>query len=332
VTHPLSVSGLEVTVRGRPLLRGIDFTVEDGGLVGLVGESGSGKTVLLRTLLGISPLPAPDVRGVVRYGPRRGSIVEVAAASLGRRGLPPSLGRGWASYVFQHPMEALDPFRTVGELLTAAVRAGEGSRGPEARRRGLHWLEAVRLPNPEALLRVHPHELSGGMAQRVTIAAALATRPRLLIADEPTTGLDWGVRRDIVDLLGELCQAEGMAMVLVAHDLSVIRHLCDRVLVLYQGVLVEDAPRDEIFHPGPGLHPYTRALQEAVARLHEGHARPSGAVPPPSTSHSAAGCPFAPSCALRAADPQLSRPCVDVLPPMRSRPGPHLVRCHGVLP
>ena len=334
MTSPLlSISGLTVRAGSPPRarLRDIDLSIAPGELVGLVGESGSGKTILLRTVLGISPVRHGAVEGRVRYTARSGGVVDSAADALGRGGLPPGLERGWASYVFQHPMEALDPLRRVGAQLLAAVAVGDGSRGDEARRRAIRWLEAVRLPDPERVLDRHPHELSGGMAQRITIALALATRPVLLVADEPTTGLDWSVRRGVVELIAQLCRDEGMALVLVAHDLAVIRHLCERVLVLYQGVLVEDAARGSIFEPGPGRHPYTRLLQESVARIEQGRHEGIEAAAP-TQQDSEGGCPFLARCPLALPPAAWATRCRDILPRFTTVAAAHRVRCHAERP
>ena len=272
------------SVRARervPVVRSIDFDLRRGEVCCVVGESGSGKTVLWRSLLGISRAGLAVSRGT--------AVLHTEAGPCELRG-----GRGpragWAGYVFQHPRESLDPFRTVGSQVAESIALAGRSPTPadvEAR------LAEVQLKDPASVAALHPHELSGGMAQRVAIAVALAAEPALLVADEPTTGLDWSVRREVVDLLGRLAADHGTTLVLISHDFAVVRRLASRVIVLYRGERMEDGPRGAFFEPGPGLHPYTRELQERARALSEG--RPPPVVPEGEASD--VGCRYAHRCA-----------------------------------
>jgi len=276
----------------------VSFTLGRGEVVALVGESGSGKTVMMRSLLGIASARPGVLAGKATAFTAEGEASLAPRPPLRMRALP-SLRPGWAGYVFQHPLEALDPFQTVGRQVASSVRlARPRASKAELHEHAVHWLSRVALPRPSAVAALHPHELSGGMAQRVAIAVALATEPRLLVADEPTTGLDWSVRREVLDLLAELQDQQGLTLLLITHDFSVVRHIADRVLVLYRGRLVEDGPRSAFFTPGPGEHPYSRELQARVAALEEGR-------PPPPSLRAPAGqaglsCPYVARCARMA--------------------------------
>ena len=331
----VQVTGLSVAVTD-PLLGvpvvvvdEVSFSLGRGEVVALVGESGSGKTVLSRALLGIGPASPGVVEGravaLTDDGER-----PLAPRRRGRRALP-ELRPGWASYVFQHPQESLDPLQTVGRQVEASVAVAhpKASRA-ERRERAERWLASVALDDPAAVARLHPHELSGGMAQRVAIAVALATEPRLLVADEPTTGLDWSVRRAVLDLLLRLQAEQGLTLLLVTHDFSVVKHMADRVLVLYAGRVVEDGPRSAFFGDDvQGEHPYSRELQARVRALQEG--RP----PPPSlrgpSGPYGASCAYARRCARLAAGPEeLQIRCWSELPELEPfEAQDHLVACFG---
>ncbi len=293
---------VRVTPRGtrEPLavVRGVSFEVERGSTTCIVGESGSGKTMLMRSILGISAARPGVTGGQAWFLPTGAAQARAVLAPAGRRHRRPlrRLRRGWAGYVFQHPREALDPFRSVGAQVRDSVRvAHPDAPRADLERRAIEWLERVRLEDPAGVAGLHPHELSGGMAQRVAIAVALGTEPEFLVADEPTTGLDWSVRRGVVDLLTGLCGERAMTLVLISHDFQVVEHLADRVLVMYGGELLEDGPASAFFAPGPGRHPYTRQLQERVEELNSG--RPDGRVDRAVFGEPAAvGCRFAHRC------------------------------------
>lgn len=318
----LHVEGLRVDVTPRDartprtVLRAVDLEVPGERVTCVVGESGSGKTLLMRSLLGISPARP----GIV--GGRATCVRTDEEHDLRGRLLPP----GTAAYVFQHAAQSLDPFRTVGSQVSDSV----GVAHPEADRRerwsrAVAWLERVRLHDPEGTAHLHPHELSGGMAQRVAVAVALATEPDLLVADEPTTGLDWSVRREIVELLLSLRAERGMTMVLVSHDFQVVEAAADRVVVMLGGEIVEAGPRGVFFDGEGPQHPYSAALYRRARALSAGELVGEGSLAP----QAGAGCPHAASCALLAARPQApwAGRCASEVPPLLERAPAHRVRC-----
>ncbi len=316
---------VRVTPRGASapvaVVRGASFEVERGSQTCIVGESGSGKTILMRSILGISSARPGVTGGQAWFTPQGAEQSRAVLEPAGRRRRRPlrRLRRGWAGYVFQHPHEALDPFRSVGAQVLDSVRvARPGAPREEQRRQARDWLDAVRLSDPEGVARLHPHELSGGMAQRVAIAVALGTEPEFLVADEPTTGLDWSVRREIVELLGSLCRERGMTLVLISHDFAVVERMAERVLVMYRGELLEDGPR-EAFFPGPGRHPYTEELQARVHELETGEG--TDRDPPPPTPPSEDGCRYAHRC------PHVTDDCRAATPPDRRITPDHRARC-----
>ena len=326
----LTVQGLDVQVTDpvtnapTQVLHGCTLTLQRGAIVALVGESGSGKTIMMRTLLGITDAWPGATAGSATVHTDVGPVPLLGRRS--RRRALPGLRGGWASYVFQHPFEALDPFQTVGRQVGASVRVAHpalGRAGVEAKVE--EWLAAVALPEPAGVARLHPHELSGGMAQRVAIAVALATEPELLVADEPTTGLDWSVRRDVLDLLVRLQRERDLTLLLITHDFAVVRHIADRVLVLFRGRLVEDGPRAAFFEPGPGRHPYARELQERVRALEAGQAPPEI----PSGTAQATGCPYRHRCALRLTLDDPAR-CDGDEPALRDVAPDHRAACHAL--
>ena len=257
VTDPVSGAPVEV-------VRSCSFELPRGEVVALVGESGSGKTIMLRTVLGISDAWPGVVGGTARVLPKGGEPVPLLGARQRRRALP-GLRGGWAAYVFQHPREALDPFQTVGRQVGDSVRiVHPGLKGPDLAGKVEEWLTAVALPDPAAVAQLHPHELSGGMAQRVMIAASLARGARLLFADEPTTGLDTTVKARIVELFSELRRTESLAMVVISHDLGVVASLADRVVVMKAGDVLETQPVAAVTRRDPSLHEYTKRLIGAV--------------------------------------------------------------------
>jgi ABC-type dipeptide/oligopeptide/nickel transport system ATPase component len=302
------------------VVRGIDFDLRRGEVCCVVGESGSGKTVLWRSLLGISRAQVRVSAGTAKLKVS-GREYEIGEGR-GARQRP-----GWAGYVFQHPIESLDPFRTVGSQVRESIRLARSSVSQD----DVHArLAEVRLKDPASVARLHPHELSGGMAQRVAIAVALAAEPELLVADEPTTGLDWSVRREVMDLLRRLAADHGTTLVVISHDFAVVRRLAHRVIVLYRGERMEDGPRDAFFEPGPGLHPYTRELQSRARALATGDPPPPvPAEEPPGD----VGCRYAHRCALihsASAPEALAKTCRSGAPADRRPAVDHGVRCVAV--
>ncbi len=271
------------------VVRNVNFDVHRGEAVGIVGESGSGKTVTAKALIGLLGDGGRVLGGSISFdGASMGRLSRVELARLRGSGI---------GFIPQEPMNTLDPVFTIGSQLREVIRRHDRSSRPATTARAIELLELVGLPDPAGVLRKYPHELSGGMAQRVGIALALAGRPKLLIADEPTTALDVTVQQQILDLLVELRARFGMALVLVTHDWGVLADVCDRAVVMYAGEVVEQATVDELY--ATPLHPYTRALIAANPHGAEpGVPLPSipGQVPAPALWP--VGCHFANRCPL----------------------------------
>jgi len=293
---------------------GITLDVRAGEVLGLVGESGSGKSVTATAMLRLIRPPGRIVRGVIRFEGRDllGLSEEAMRAVRGSE----------IAMVFQSPRTALNPVLPVGWQIERLYRLHEGLGGAEARRRMLEMLSLVGIPEPARRARQYPHQLSGGMCQRVMIAMALATSARLLIADEPTTGLDVSIAAQILDLLRDLGRRTGVSILLITHDLGVVAGLCDRVAVMHAGQLVEVADVRTLFRDP--AHPYTRALLRSIPRVDREltmepipGAVPSVLAPPP-------GCRYADRC------PDVRDAC------RARRPSPidlaehHEVACHAV--
>jgi peptide/nickel transport system ATP-binding protein len=252
----LDITNLHLEIDDRPVLRGVSLSISPGQVVGLVGESGAGKTMVGRVVLGIQPRNARITAGQVIFAERDITL-------LSERDRARLLGRDIA-LVPQNPMTALNPVARIEPQITDVLRMHLGLDRTAARVRALELLQAVHLREPERLLRQYPHELSGGMRQRVLIAIAFACKPRLIIADEPTTALDVTVQRQILRLLKELQETSGTAVLFITHDLGVVSKICDDVNVLYGGRILESAPVAQLFqHPA---HAYTRALMAATPR------------------------------------------------------------------
>jgi peptide/nickel transport system ATP-binding protein len=290
---------------------GVSFTLERGRVVCLLGESGSGKSVTLRAIVRLNAGARTtgqillDGRDVLALSPRE--IRE------GRRGA--------AAMVFQEPMTALDPVYTIGAQIEETVRRHRNVNRIDARIRARELLDLVQIPSPERCLGAYPHELSGGMRQRVMIAIALACEPKLLLADEPTTALDVTVQAQILWLLRDLQRRLGVGLILVTHDLGVAAEIADVALVMYAGRIVEQATIDRLFaHP---VHPYTRGLMGATVRRGQ---RGRALVPipgaPPNLAALPPGCAFTPRCTLATAICHTVRPALEPLDPS------HAARCH----
>jgi peptide/nickel transport system permease protein len=287
----LSVRGLSVGVDGgTPLVTDVSFDVEQGTVLGLVGESGCGKTMTALSLLGLLPSGVSATGGRILWNGRN-------LASAAERDMEGIRGRDIA-LISQEPMRALDPMFTVGYQLTAAIRRLRNMGKAEARAEAISLLEKVGIVDAGRILRTYPHQISGGMAQRVAIALALSGHPRLLVADEPTTALDVTVQAEILSLLRSLVKDTGMSVVLVTHDLGVVADICDNVAVMYAGQVVESGRTASILD-NP-RHPYTLALLAAdphantAADMPERLATISGQVPQPKDWP--AGCRFLARC------------------------------------
>jgi oligopeptide/dipeptide ABC transporter ATP-binding protein len=292
---------------------GVSFDVGRGEIVGIVGESGSGKSATCLSILRLLPVNGRIVSGTLSLG---GAELQ----SLPERAMRDVRGRRIAM-IFQDPMTSLNPYLRIGEQLAEACVIHLGLTQAAAEARALELMKRVRIPDAERRLRSHPHELSGGMRQRVMIAMALLCDPELLIADEPTTALDVTIQAQILELLLELRRERGLAIILVTHDLGVVASVCDRVLVMYAGRIVESAPARELFR-NP-LHPYTQALLRSLPRVDgaEGEMLESiPGMPPRLDGGRFTECAFAPRCryvhdACRVAEPAL----VDVTNARRRR-------------
>ncbi|MBN6051102.1 ABC transporter ATP-binding protein [Nonomuraea sp. RK-328] len=268
----------------RPAIDRMSLTVAENETVGLVGESGSGKSLTARAVLGLLP------EGVQTGGAIRMDGADVLAMS------PASLRRHRthaAAMIYQDPRAAISPFRRIGDFLTEILREEIGARA--ARARAVELLGMVGLPEPERHVRQHPHELSGGMLQRVVIAAALAGEPRLLLADEPTTALDVTTQAEIIRLLRDLRARTRTGMLFITHDLELAAMICDRVYVMYAGRVMETGPTRRLF--ARPRHPYTAGLLAATPRVaHGGTLPPPIPGRPPDLLSALPGCPFTPRC------------------------------------
>ncbi|MGF6403112.1 peptide/nickel transport system ATP-binding protein [Pseudomonas frederiksbergensis] len=286
----LEVEGLTVSFPGLfktvQAVRGIDLKIRRGEILGLVGESGSGKSMTAMSCLGLMP-EAARLGGSVRVA---GQQVNGASASQ-----LAVLRGGGAAMIFQNPMKALNPFFTVGRQMIDVIGCHRQLSKAEIRAEALSSLEAVSMPDPSLALAKYPHQMSGGQLQRVVIAMALACRPKLLIADEPTTALDVTVQAQIIALLRKLAREQDLAILFITHNLGVVASLCDRVAVMYAGEVVESGPVGEVFKRP--AHPYTLKLMGTVPKLGQGP-QPLGFIPGqvPNMAAPPAGCAFNPRC------------------------------------
>ena len=296
-------------------VNGVSFDVRAGETLGVVGESGCGKSVTALSVLRLIPSPPGRIKaGRILF--REEDLLRVSTERM-------RLIRGnEISMVFQEPMTALNPVYTVGNQIEEAIRLHQKVDRREARRRTIAMLEHVGIPSPEERVDAYPHQLSGGMRQRVMIAMALSCRPALLIADEPTTALDVTIQAQILDWLRRLQQEMGMAIMLITHDLGVVAEMADRVVVMYAGRVAEEAPVKDLYRSP--RHPYTRALLASIpGAQHRGVERLAvipGSVPPPHATPP--GCPFHPRCSYAI------EVCRTIVPELETVSDGHRVRCH----
>ncbi|MFT7474018.1 MAG: peptide/nickel transport system ATP-binding protein [Verrucomicrobiales bacterium] len=265
----------------------VSFSVDKGDALGIVGESGSGKSVTVKSLMGLLPRSA-NIAGRAVYD-------DLDVFNLPRDRRKHFYGVDIAM-VFQNPMTSLNPVKRIGEQLMEGMRFHRGLSRSAAKTRAVELLDLVRIPDSSKRLRQYPHELSGGMRQRVVIAMALANDPALLIADEPTTALDVTVQRDILDLLDGLRRDLDMALILITHDLGVVRDRTDTIAVMYGGRVMEAASTEEVF--ADTEHPYTQALQRAIPDMSMPRGTRLDPIPgsPPDLGNAPTSCPFAPRC------------------------------------
>ena len=310
-----------VPTRTLPAVRDLSFSVAPGEVLGLVGESGSGKSITSLAIMRLLP-PQAQITGEIAFS-ENGTISNLPA-------LPDDAMRqlrgSRIAMIFQEPMTALNPVMRVGDQIAEAVLAHNSISKREAHQRAVDAMNDVAIPDAAHRARDYPHQLSGGMRQRIMIAMAIANRPQLIIADEPTTALDVTIQAQILDLLADLRAKFGLAMLFISHDLAVVSHVADRVAVMYAGSMVELGAKRDIFRSP--AHPYTRGLLHAVPDLKTDRTHPlqtiDGTVP--SLQSMPSGCAFEPRCEFRVPD------CTRALPPLLEVAAGHWARCPVVNP
>lgn len=311
----IDVRNLKVRFTGERTVHAINdvsFSVGQGEVLGLLGESGSGKSVTLRALMRLLPKNRTVISGEVTVDGR--DVLSMTDQQLA------SLRGPVVSMIFQEPALALDPVYTIGDQIAESVVHHEGKSRKEGRARALEMLEVVRIPSAKRRLQSYPHEMSGGMRQRAMIALALACKPKILLADEPTTALDATVQIQILLLLRELQRELGMSVIFVTHDIGVATEICDRVAVMYAGQIVETGPLAHIVRAP--VHPYPRGL--LVSTTHgakRGQRLDTIPGTPPSLDRAPEHCSFAPRCK------QVQQACLDRLPPLVSFGEGRAARC-----
>jgi oligopeptide transport system ATP-binding protein len=289
----LEVKGLKTHFRTRDgkikAVNGVSFDLEEGEAIGIVGESGSGKSVTALSILRLLPTPPAEITdGEINFEGR--DLLDMDERELRK------IRGGQISMIFQDPISSLNPVMRISEQLLEPLNIHMGLKGEEAYNRAVELLRAVGIPAPERRIRGYPHEFSGGMRQRVMIAIAIATNPKVLIADEPTTALDVTVQAQILDLINTLRRDLHTAVILITHDLGVVAGIADRILVMYAGHIAERAPTEELF--ANPRHPYTLGLLASVPRLDDVGVNELQTIPgaPPDMLNPPQGCPFQPRC------------------------------------
>ena len=309
----LSVRGLQVAFGPVAPLSGVSFDVAKGETLGIVGESGSGKSLTAMAVMGLLPL----ARGRVTAGSIAFDGQELT--TLGERAYRRLRG-GRIGLITQNPMTSLDPLKRIGGQVDAVAMLHLGMTAREARARTVEILGTLRIPDPATICERYPHQMSGGMKQRIVIAMALAADPDLLVADEPTTALDVTVQAQIIRLLDDLVKSRDLALVLITHDMSVVAQTCDKVVVMYAGRAVEQGTVGDIF--AAPRHPYTQALIGCIPRGLQGGERLTGiAGTVPTVLNYPAGCPFHPRC------DRAQAVCETVVPELAAA-GAGAVACH----
>ncbi len=311
-THFISRS-LDNELRVARALNGVSFQLERGRVLGLVGETGAGKSLTALSIMGLLKPPARIVAGQIRFEGK--DLVPMEQAEINK------LRGDRLALIVQNPRASLDPLARIGDQLVRVHRAHRRVDAPSAHRRAIEMLTSVGLPDPERCARSWPHELSGGMAQRVLIAMALINEPLLVIADEPTTGLDVTVQAQILDLIRGMVRERGLGAIVITHDLGVVAHYCDDVAVMYAGGIVEQGETRALF--GQPRHPYTINLIDSTPeRLVIGSGRVFGG-PPPNLFDLPVGCHYRARC------PRAVELCT-AAPPWVTIAGQHQARCHRV--
>ena len=294
-------------------LNGVSFSMEEGEVLGIVGESGSGKSVTAYSIMGLTAYPGKLVGGTVHFN---GHEIEKMTEKEFRK-----IRGNEVSIIFQDPMTSLNPVYTIGNQIVEVILLHTNKTKKEAYERARELLELVGINEPTKRLKQYPHELSGGMRQRVMIAIALACEPKLLIADEPTTALDVTIQAQILELMQELRKKLGMSIIMITHDLGVVASMCEKIAVMYAGHIVEYGTADEIFY-SPS-HEYTKGLiksipklnTEKIERLVPIEGQPVDLLNPP------AGCPFAPRCS------ECMKICLNKMPPKTELSDTHYSYC-----
>lgn len=294
-------------------LNGVSFSMDEGEVLGIVGESGSGKSVTAYSLMGLTAYPGKLVGGTIRFN---GHQVDTMTEKEFRK-----MRGNEVSIIFQDPMTSLNPVYTIGNQIREVILLHTEKTKKEAQERAKELLELVGINEPEKRLKQYPHELSGGMRQRVMIAIALACEPKLLIADEPTTALDVTIQAQILELMQELREKLGMSIIMITHDLGVVASMCEKIAVMYAGHIIEYGTADEIFYEPK--HEYTKGLIKSIPKLDtkederlvpiEG--QPVDLLNPPK------GCPFAPRCA------SCMKICLSQMPPKTELSDTHYSHC-----
>ena len=294
-------------------LNDVSLTLREGEVLGIVGESGSGKSVTSYSLMGITPEPGRIIGGSVEFNGHR--IDRMSEKEMRK------IRGSEVSMIFQDPMTSLNPVYTVGNQIEEAILLHTDKTRREAKLRAVELLRLVGINEPEKRVRQYPHELSGGMRQRVMIAMALACEPKLLIADEPTTALDVTIQAQILELIMELKEKLGMAVVLITHDLGIVSSMCDRIAVMYAGKVIECGTTDDIFYRPQ--HEYTKGLLRSVPRIDEKETQRLVAIEgtPVDMLNPPAGCPFAPRC------PKCMKICLREMPPYTTFSDLHYAAC-----
>ncbi|MCI3953096.1 MAG: dppD [Burkholderiales bacterium] len=294
------------------VLEKLSFDIGKGEIVGLVGESGSGKSVTGFSIVNLIKSPGKIVSGEILFDGRD-------LTKLNEDQLREIRGKNIAM-IFQNPRGSLNPVLSVGDQLCQVLKYRQGMNKTQAKERAIELLKLVHIPEPERRLKAYPHQLSGGMAQRVMIAMAISCGPELLIADEPTTGLDVTIEYQIIQLLKEMRDLTGTSVIVITHDLNMAAEVCDRIMVMYAGKVVEQAPVEEFFtRPS---HPYTLGLLASRPSLHGGEEIPTIPGNVPDLIHRPTGCPFHPRC--RWATPE----CSTIEPQPRAMGPRHTAACH----
>lgn len=305
-THFFTYAGVVKAVDG------INLQLNQNEVLGIVGETGCGKSVTARSILKLVPEPGKIVSGEISLNGK--DILSMTDAEVNE------IRGGQVAMIFQNPLSSLNPLFTIGEQVSRIIRIHQHLNQSAANTRAVEMFNQVRLPNPNRLLRKHPHELSGGQLQRVMIAMALSCLPQLLIADEPTTALDVTIQAQILTLMLRLKEETKTSIMLITHDLGVVAEVCDRVVIMYAGRIVEDAPVEQIFQEP--LHPYTKGLMASIPGRNEQEqdlAAIKGSVPnlirPPE------GCRFHPRC------PNAEEVCQQKIPALKTFKEGHNIAC-----